>query len=182
MFLCYLVTFIFYKLSFRKKRKINLETIIDVFGLVEKTNEHKNFNENYLIGMYQFFEKYNKNYAILIRPYPSNNPIKLRKFFKTINNDTRDFVFEYEFLGLLDFLGLFSMIIVYPFKTLNLIQNEKNDIDKIFNNSLIEDLKYFSFNSLARYILGEKLSKITSIKKIYSWCEFQVIERSFNYS
>ena len=93
--------------------------------------------------MYQFFEKYNKNYAILIRPYPSNNPIKLRKFFKTINNDTRDFVFEYEFLGLLDFLGLFSMIIVYPFKTLNLIQNEKNDIDKIFNNSLIEDLKIF---------------------------------------
>ncbi|MDQ1298558.1 MAG: hypothetical protein QG558_1097, partial [Campylobacterota bacterium] len=37
-------------------------------------------------------------------------------------------------------------------------------------------------DSLTRYIFGKNLSKIKSIKKIYSWSEFQVIERSFNYA
>ena len=42
--------------------------------------------------------------------------------------------------------------------------------------------KYFSFDSLTRYLLGKNLSKIKSIRIIYSWSEFQVIERSFNYA
>ena len=74
------------------------------------------------------------------------------------------------------------MILKYPFKILNIKQKEENDIARIFNNSLIEDFKYFSFDSLTRYLLGKNLSKIKSIRIIYSWSEFQVIERSFNYA
>ena len=181
--LSYFISFVLYKLYFKKQRKNRLETIIDVNGLVDKTNQDNSFNENYFTGIYEVFEKYNTQYAILLRPYPvGKNPFKLKNFFTIMNNDKRDFVFEYEFLKLFDFVRLLFMIIVYPFRVLNLIQKENSDIDKIFNNSLIEDIKYFNFTSLTRYILGENLSKIVSIKKIYSWCEFQVIERSFNYA
>jgi len=179
----YFVAFILYKFCFKKQRKNNLGIIIDVFGLVDKTNQNGKFSENYLNGIYEIFEKFNTKYSILLRPYGTyNNPLKLIKFFKIITDDKRDFVFEYEFLSLYDFVRLLVMIIKYPFQVFNLKQNEKSNIDKIFNTSLIEDINYFSFNALTRYILGKNLSKIDSIKKIYSWYEFQVIERSFNYA
>jgi hypothetical protein len=179
----YILAYLLYKLYFKKKRKNNLEIIIDVFGLVDKTNQDNKFSENYLIGIYEVFEKFKINYAILVRPHSANkNSFKLKNFFKIISKDKRDFVFEYEFLRLFDFFRLLVLILKYPFQIFRVKQNDKSNIDKIFNNSLIEDLKHFSFNSLTRYILGEHLSKIDSIKKIYSWSEFQVIERSFNYA
>lgn len=181
--LSYFISYILYKIYFNKRRKKNLENIIDVFGLVDKTIQDKSFNENYFTGIYDIFEKYNTQYAILLRLYPvGKNPFKLRKFFLILNEDSRDFIFEYEFLRLFDFIRLFFMITIYPLKVLQLTQKEESKIDKIFNHALIKDIKYFNFTSLTRYILGENLSKITSIKNVYSWCEFQVIERSFNYA
>ena len=52
LLISYFVSFIFYKLYLKKKRKNSLETIIDVFGLVDKVNKNKKFSENYLIGIY----------------------------------------------------------------------------------------------------------------------------------
>ena len=179
----YLIALVLYKLYYKKQRKNNLENIIDVFGLVNVTNKNSKFRENYLSGIYEIFDKYEKYYAILIRPYQAaKNPFKLIQFFKIINEDSRDFIFEYELLSFYDFIKLFIMILNYPFKTLRLLQKEKHLEDKIFNQCLIQDLKHFNFESFTRYILGKKLSKIKGIKKIYSWSEFQVIERSFNYA
>lgn len=183
LLISYFISFIFFKLYFKKKHENILETIIDVFGLVDKTNQKGIFSENYLTGIYEVFEKFNINYSILLRLYAvDRNPFKLKKFFKILSEDNRDFIFDYEFLNLFDFIKLLGMIIKYPFNLLCLRQNEDNDISKIFNNSLIEDLKYFNFDGLTRYVLGKNLSKINSIKTIYSWSEFQVIERSFNYA
>jgi hypothetical protein len=78
-------------------------------------------------------------------------------------------------------MELFVLILLYPFKTLRLLQKEQNAEDTMFNHALIEDLQQFSFDSLTRYILGKNLSKMRTIEKVYSWSEFQVIERSFNY-
>jgi hypothetical protein len=179
----YLIAFAIYKLYYKKKARKELEIIIDTFGLVDNVNKNGEFNENYLTGIYELFEKYNVNYAILLRPYQvAKNPFKLRCFFKIINQDKRDFIFEYELLKLSDFFTLLSLILLYPFKTLRLLQKEVSKEDKIFNHSLLVDIKYFSFDSLTRYILGKNLSKIDSIEKIFSWSEFQVIERSFNYA
>lgn len=178
----YFIAFVLFKIFFKKHRQNNLETIIDVFGLVDKTIQNRKFSENYLAGIYEIFGKYNTIYSILLRPYGvDKNPFKLIKFFKIINKDKKDFVFEYEFLKFIDFLTLLVMIIKYPFQVFNLKQKGKSEIDRIFNISLIEDINHFSFNTLTRFILGKNLSKIKSIKKIYSWYEFQVIERSFNY-
>jgi hypothetical protein len=179
----YLIAFVIYKLYYKKKRVSDIKIIIDVFGLVDNVNKNGEFNENYLTGIYKLFEKYNANYAILLRPYKvAKNPFKLRHFFKIINQDKRDFIFEYELLKLSDFFTLFGLILLYPFKTLRLLQKESNENDKIFNQSLLADIKYFSFDSLTRYALGKHLAKIDSIERIFSWSEFQVIERSFNYA
>lgn len=178
----YFTAFVLYKIYIKKQRKNELVTIIDIFGLVDKTNKENIFNENYLTGLYEIFEQFNIQYAILLRLYGVNkNPFKLVNFFSIINNDRRDFIFEYEFLKLRDFALLFSLILLYPFKTLRLLQKEKSIEDEIFNGSLINDMKYSSFDSLTRYILGKNIANIVTIKKIFSWSEFQVIERSFNY-
>ncbi|MEN4044805.1 hypothetical protein [Sulfurimonas sp. NWX367] len=182
LYFSYVTAFFIYKIYYKKQRKNRLEIIIDTFGLIDKTNENGQFSENYLTGIYEIFEKYHTQYAVLLRPYGvGQNPLKLKHFFKIINQDKKDFVFEYEFLKLSDFVKLFGLLVVYPFKTLRLLQKEENDIDKIFNNAVVNDIKYFSFDSLTRYILGKNLAQIESIKTIYFWSEFQVIERSFNY-
>ena len=183
LFFSYLIALFIYKIYYKKQRKNKLEIIIDTFGLVDKTNEKGEFSENYLTGIYEIFEKYNTQYAILLRPYGvGKNPFKLKQFFKIINQDKKDFIFEYEFLKLSNFVQLFGLITVYPFKTLRLLQKEENDIDKIFNSALIEDLKNVNFESFTRYMLGKNISKLQTVKTIYSWSEFQVIERSFNYA
>lgn len=179
----YIVATVIYKLYYKKSRKNELKIIIDIFGLVDKTNQNGKFNENYLVGIYEIFEKFDMQYTILLRPYQvGKNPFKLKQFFKIINKDGRDFIFEYELLGFYDFIELFLRIVLYPFKTLRLLQKERTVEDKMFNHSLLADLQFFSIDSLTRYILGKNLSKIRSIEKIYSWSEFQVIERGFNYA
>ena len=183
VFISYFIAFILFKIYYKKKRKNDTKVIIDIFGLVEKINKSEKFEENYLKGLYGILEKYNTDYTILLRPYGiSKNPFKLKQFFNIINEDKRDFIFEYEFLSFKDFTELFVLLTNYPFKVLRLLQKEDKEIDKVFNNSLIEDIKHFSFDSLTRYIFGKNLAKNNNIEKIYSWNEFQVIERSFNYA
>jgi len=178
----YFIAFLIYKIYFKKDRKNKLKTIIDIFGFIDKTNQNKSFVENYLPNVYEVFDKHNKQYALLVRPYQvSRNPFKLIPFFKILNEDHRDFIFEYELLKISHFVRIFYMVLIYPFKTLRLLQQNKKSIDTIFNQSLLEDIKYFNFDSLTRYVLGINLAKIESIEKIFSWSEFQVIERSFNY-
>lgn len=179
----YIVATIIYKICYKKSRNNELKIIIDTFGLVDKTNQNGQFSENYLVGIYEIFERFHTQYAILLRPYQvGKNPFKLKQFFKIINEDNKNFIFEYELFNFYDFMELFILIILYPFKTLRLLQKEQNTEDTIFNHSLIADLQLFNFDSLTRYILGKNLSKIKTIEKIYSWSEFQVIERSFNYA
>ncbi len=178
----YLVAFVLYKIYYKKQRKNNIVNIIDIFVLVDKVNKNKEFNDKYLDGIYEVFKKYNTNYTFLLRPYGVNkNPFKLKKFFQIINKDANDFIFEYELLNVFDFFLITWIVVVYPFRTLRLLQKERNDIDKSFNYSLIYDITHFSFNSVTRYIFGKNLANINSIKKIYSWSEFQAIERGFNF-
>lgn len=182
LFISYFVAFILYKLYYKKQRKNRLKIIIDIFGLVDKVNKETVFNETYFSGVYDIFEQCGKEYSILIRPYEiGKNPFKLIKFFKIINQNPKDFIFDYEFLTFTDFIVLLKLLILYPFKTLRLLQYEKSDEDRIFNQSLLDDIRFFSFDTLTRYILGKNITKIKTIEKIFSWSEFQAIERSFNF-
>jgi hypothetical protein len=176
------VAFFIYKIYFKKVRNGNIQTIIETFGLIDKVNQNGNFGENYLVGIYEIFDKYNTPYSIMIRPYlVGKNPFKLIKFFKILNNSKNDFVFEYEFLNFKNFVEIFKMIILYPFKSLRIVQKNDSDFDCLFNECLINDFWNFNFGGITHYILGKNLSNIKSIERIFSWSEFQVIERAMNY-
>lgn len=179
----YLIAFFLYKLYYQKQRKNSLHVIIDIFGLVDKTNKENIFNETYFDGIYSIFDQYDQKYCLLIRPYEvGKNPFKLIKFFKIINHDKRDFIFEYELLTFYSFVKILGLILNYPFKTLRLMQKEKSDEDSLFNQALLDDIRGFSIEPFTRYIFGEKLASTPSLKTIYSWSEFQLIERSFNFA
>jgi len=108
----YFIAFCLYKTYYKKQRKNDMNTIIDIFGFVDKTNQNGKFNENHLMGLYEVFEEYNIPYTILLRPYGiGKNPFKLKKFFKIINDDKRDFIFEYELLKFSDFFSLFGWVL-----------------------------------------------------------------------
>jgi hypothetical protein len=85
-------------------------------------------------------------------------------------------------LSLKDFFYLIWLILCYPFRTLRLIAKEESEDDNIFNINLLKDISNQGIDSFSRYIFGRNISKIRNINKIYSWSEFQNLERSFNYA
>lgn len=178
----YFVSYILFKIYFVQKRVNPPLVLLDIFALIDTVNHHKKFKDPYFLGVYEIFDKYSQPYTLLIRPYGAGkNPFKLIPFFKIINKDHRDFLFEFEVLTISDFFRLSKLLLYYPFKTLRLWQNIQCKNDKIFNHALLNDIKSVGFEAFSRYILGKNLAKITTIKKIYSWSEFQAIERSFNF-
>lgn len=180
----YFIAFMLFKRYYVSPKERSLHTLFDVFVLVDKTNRENAFNENYLLGVYDLFEKYNKPYTIIPRLYSiGRNPFKLVQLLKIINKEKKKFLFEFELLSLRDFRHLLILIILYPFKTLRLLQPEILLIDRCFNQSLIHDIKMSNLEEFKRYIFGINLSKFKEkeINTIYTWNEFQVIERSFNY-
>jgi len=178
LFITYLISFVLFKI-FYKKEKLDIKNfiLIDIFLLVDNIKKDKEFKENYFMGLYEILEKYNKKYVFLPRVYGINqNPFKLIAFFKIISQDRRDFLFEFELLSVKDFLELFGLILLYPFKTLNIIQKNEQ-----FDRELIRDIQMQGFEAFSRYILGKNIAKLKGLDRVYSWSEFQVIERSFNY-
>ena len=182
LFFSYLISFMLFKLFYKKKPIPKDAIFIDIFFLVDNIIKDKHFNENYFKELYPVLEKYQQNYIFLPRLYGvSKNPFKLVKLFKILNSDKRNFLFEFEVLSFTDFLTLFKMILLYPFKTLRLLQKELMVNDILFNQELIRDISSVGIEAFSRYLYGKNIAKINSVKKIYSWSEFQVIERSFNF-
>jgi len=187
-FLGYIQTFLYFKFLYRKKYQVKKQDLIlDVFVSVNKTIQEGEFNENYFLPLYDVLRQKSINSIFIPRLYNlSTNPFKLHnqlfKFFKIINKDESHFLFEFELLSVKDFLHLLWLTICYPFKTLRLIVKEQQQQDVVFNAHLLKDISRQSISSFTRYILGKKIAKISNISKVYSWCEFQVLERTFNYA
>jgi len=179
----YFIAFLLFKIYYKKdKVTIKNHIAIDVFFVIDNIIEDNKFNENYFRGLYDVLEKYNQEYVYLPRLYGiSKNPFKLIKFFKIINEDSRDFIFEFELLSCKDYFLIIYIILTYPFKTLRLLQTEKSNEDTLFNNELIKDIGSVSFDAISRYLFGKNIAHLGCINRIYSWNEFQVLERSFNY-
>ena len=179
----YVISFVLFRIYYKKNRVSSKSFIgIDVFFLVDNINKSGKFNENYFEGLYEVLDKYNENYVFFPRLYGmTKNPFKLIKLIKIINKDKRNFLFEFELLAFKDFISIFLMILMYPFKTMRLLQSENSDKDKLFNNELIKDITSVGLESFSRYIFGQNISQVKNISRIFSWSEFQVVERSFNF-
>lgn len=180
----YCIMTVLFKLFYKKKLpNLNDVILIDVFFLVNKIIEDNSFKESYFNGLYDVLNDVNQKYIFLPRLYNmGKNPFTIIKLLKILNKDKRYFLFEFHTVKIVHVFELAIYILNYPFKTLRLLQNEKNIDDKVFNKSLLKEISNASFESFTRYIQGKSLVKYKGIKKIYSWCEFQVIERSFNYA
>jgi hypothetical protein len=172
----------------RKKYSVSKNTlVIDVFFLVDKIIKENTFCENYFSLLYPLLKKKEVDCVFIPRLSGlSLNPIKahrqLKSFLKVMNQDNNNFLFEFELLSFKDFLKLILLVMCYPFKTLRLIVKEKTNKDIIFNKSLLTDISKQGFDIFTRYIFGSNISNIENIYKIYSWSEFQSVERSFNYA
>ena len=188
-FILFLQKFHYYKLLYKKPKYVisQDDLILDLFIDISRTVKEDNFSENYFSALYPILKEKKINYVFIPRLYGlSRNPFKARKqlisFFKIINQDDNKFLFEFELFSFNNFLELISLYLCYPFKTLRLLFKEKNRRDIVFNIHLLRDISGQSIESFTRYILGKNISKVKNISKIYSWSEFQVVERSFNYA
>lgn len=180
LFVFFIIGFFIHKIYYKKQTKYN-RTIIDIFFLLDKINKDNKFSETYLKDLYPNLDRYNIKYTFLARLYGANtNPFKLIKFFKIINNEHGSFLFEYDLISFIDLIKIFYLILKYPFDTLKLLQKENTDLDILFNIHLLKDIKNTNFECFTRYIFAKRLVK-KDISTIYSWSEFQAIERSFNY-
>jgi len=174
LYISYIISFMIFKIFYKKNIKYHSTILIDIFFLVNNIIKDRELKENYFLGLYDILDK---NYIFLPRLYGVNkNPFKLIEFFKIISKDKREFLFEFELLKFKDFLEIIKLIAIYPFKILKLMQKD----DRLFNIELIEDIEKQQFEAFSRYILGKNIAKL-NIDRVYSWSEFQVVERAFNY-
>ncbi len=183
-FFIYLLGFLIFKTKYKKNR-IDFSKkliLVDTFFLVDKIISEKQFNEKYFIGIYDVLDKYNMQYVFFPRLYGiSKNPFKIIGLLDVLKNDKNIFLYEYELLSLKDLFRILIFILKYPFKTLQLLQKNNTDIDKLFNYEIINSLPSTSFNAYLRYLVGKKISKMLSPNsKIISWQEFQNLEKTFN--
>jgi hypothetical protein len=188
-FIFFIRTFFYYRFLYKKPKYeiVKNALVIDVYFLVDRIIKDEKLHEGDFSSLYGLLKKKNIDFVFLPRLNGlSTNPLKahqqLKYFFKIINEDHNNFLFEFELLSFKDFFYLIWLILCYPFKTLKLIVKEESQDDKIFNINLLKDISNQSIYSFSRYIFGRNISKIRNINKIYSWSEFQNLERSFNYA
>ena len=182
-FLIYLITYILFRVKFKKQTDFSKCTfLIDTFLLVDNIIKNEKYEERYFVGLSTCLNSRSINYMILPRLYGINkNPFKIINLINILDKEENDFIFEYELLTIKDLIKIFIFILVYPFTLLKLLVKDKNKLDKLFNYELINSLQNTPFTAYIRYLLGQKITKkVSSSLKIASWQEFQDLEKTFN--
>jgi hypothetical protein len=180
----YLISFILFWFK-HKKNKIDFNQkfiIIDTFFLVDKIIAEEKFEDRYFLGLYDVFEKHNTQYIFLPRLYGmTKNPLKIFGLLNILNKNKHIFLFEYQLLSVIDLIKIFFFIVIYPFKTIKLLQRDTSHLDQLFNYEIINTLSSTPFTAYIRYLVGKKLSeKLSNDSKIISWQEFQNLEKTLN--
>jgi hypothetical protein len=142
-------------------KKINeTEVLIDTF-LVSS-----NFTNKYFPYLPEVLEKRKISYSYLLRIYGN----------RLFPPNTKNGFYEFQVVEFSDIPKMFFQIFLYPFQTISLLDNK----DQTFNYHLAKDIKSQSFEAFSRYWVGKRIAEM-NFKKIISWSEFQVIERTFNF-
>lgn len=184
----YLAILFFFKRYYNKKLPIVTKNciILDLYVNVESVVNQGEFSDKYFGRLYSVLEEENRNYIFIPRLIGvSSNPFKaccqLVSFFKIMSLDRHLYIFEFEFFSGKHFFKLLQLYLLYPFRTLNLLSKNNTASDKVFNFYLKKDISKQSIVPFTRYIFGKNLNSVTGLTKIYSWSEFQVTERAFNF-
>ena len=178
----YFFLFIIFKIFYRKKSSISKDYILfDIFLLVKNTIKDNNFSDTYFKSVYPVLDDENIKYAFIVRLYGIGlNLVDFIKVLKVTNKSRHNFIYEFELLRIRDFFSLSKLIFFYPFKVMRLLKKEKIKEDYIFNINIVKDIASVQFDAFTRYIFGKNFATYYNDMDIYSWSEFQDIERSFN--
>ncbi|EJF07765.1 hypothetical protein ThvES_00001040 [Thiovulum sp. ES] len=164
---------IIFSIIFNKQIK-DKNILIDTFLISEQVLEKNEFYDKYFQGLPEVLDKKNIEYSYLLRIFKLGiNPISFFRILNILKNEK--YLFDFQIVKFSDLPKIFFQIFIYPFQTLTLL-----DKNRQFNYHIIKDIRNQSFEAFSRYFVGKNISEM-NFKKIISWNEFQVIERSFNF-
>ncbi|MBW1740210.1 MAG: hypothetical protein JRJ42_03630 [Deltaproteobacteria bacterium] len=186
-FFFFLMHFIAFKMSKLKcdKKKIDQDKpliVIDTFTMIDKIYPKARFKDAYFGSLYKVMNKRNRQYLVLCCLF-GDRIWHLSRRVQTYNilaEDGRNFITEFELMGVDEWIDLVKFILIYPFKVLKLKRQVFGEFDELFREEIIDTLHSVQFGNYVRYLSGRKMKKLTGGKLIViSWYENQVIDKLF---
>lgn len=156
--------------------------VIDIFILSKNTINANKFKDRYLSSLPRVLKNNNLNYAYLPCFYQDGyNPIAWLKLYNIIKNSKHHFITEFDLLTWRNVLNMVIFMVKYPFILLNLIKKYKinNEVDEAIVFSLENSLQDYTLVAYVRYLVGVNLANKLKKAKILSYCEYQVVDRTF---
>lgn len=182
-FFFYLTHFFTFKISRLKFNQSSIDknkelVVIDTFTMIDRIYPKGKFDDTYFGSLlYEIIKKGNRQYVILCLLF-GDKPWNLRRRIQTYNilaDDGRNFVTEFELMGLYEWIGLFKFILVFPFVNLALAKKKIGEYDHVFRDEIINTLDSVQFHDYVRYNVGFKLKSLSNKKlKVISWYENQI--------
>lgn len=168
------------RLNRRKVDKNKDLILIDTFTMIDKIYPMGQFEDVYFGALYDIMKKRDKQYVILCILF-GDRMRNLRRRIQTYNilsKDGRNFITEFELMGLSEWLELLKFIVICPLSTLRLTYQSYGEFDDLFRQEIIDTLDHVLFWKYVRYLTGRKLSSLTNKKlKVICWYENQVIDK-----
>lgn len=181
-FCTHFIAFRISRLRFNKKMVDKSKDIIliNTFTMIDKIYPKGKFDDPYFGSLYKIMDERNRQYVILCFLF-GDRPWNLERRVQTYNilaDDARNFVTEFELMGLREWFDLFKFILFYPFETLKLTPQKFGKFGQVLRDELINTLDSIQFPNYVRYLVGRKLGSLTHEKlKVIGWYENQVIDK-----
>ena len=181
-FLTHFLTFKMSKLRFYEKRvnKCKDLFIIDTFIMVAKIYPEGRFDDSYFGALYEIMRKRNRQYILLclLSGDKRRNLLRRIQTYNIIAKNERNFITEFDLMGLRDWFDLVKFIVLYPLETLKLTRQEFGKFDQFFRQEIINTLDLIHIQNYVRYLVGRNLGGLTKKKlKVISWYENQIIDK-----
>jgi len=168
------------RVDLRRIDKSRSLIVISTYTMIDKICARRAFDDPYFGSLYQVLGSRNSQYVVLCILF-GDKPWDFRKRIQTYNilsRDGRNFITEYELMGLSEWADLARFIIVYPFKVLRLSRVNFGDFDGLFRHESITTLSRPQFHHYIRYLVGRRLKELTDRQvKLIDWYENQTISK-----
>ncbi|MCK5686515.1 hypothetical protein KAJ27_20435, partial [bacterium] len=186
-YIFFIIHFFCYKISNLRYMKDSVDPekeliLINTYTMIDKIYPAKKFKDNYFLNVYDSLEKRKKQYVILAILF-GDRIFNLRKWIATYNilaKDRRNFITEFEILSFMDYLQIFHFILVYPLKTLKLLNIKYDDkYDDLFKMDIVNTLDQIRFQKFVYYLIGKKINRLNPKIKVITWFENQAFTKLF---
>lgn len=181
----YFATFLAFKVSRLRYRKSEIVEdqpviIINTFTMIDKIYPKRRFVDEYFGDLYEIMNKRRKQYVVFCFLF-GDSVLNIRRKIETYNilaRDQRNFVTEFEIIGLAEWIEIARFILVYPLLSIALRKHKFGKFDRYLREEMVETLDTVHFHEYIRYLVGRRLGKLTRDKlKLICWWENQVIDK-----